>query len=143
MSDIQTRQQELIERFRAFKDWESRYREIIALGKALPPLPEEFKIEDLKVKGCQSQVWIRAERGPQGEVLFQADSDALIVRGLVAILLSIYSGVRPEEILNTPPDFIKELGLANHLSPSRANGLFAMIKQIQYYAMAFQALQKT
>lgn len=136
---IQDRQKQLIQTFQAFHDWEERYKKLIEFGKQLPPLPEDLKTEDLKVKGCQSQVWIQA-RLEQGRVQFQGDSDALLVKGLVAIILYVYSDSTPQEILTTPPDFIQEIGLESKLSPSRANGVFSMIKQIQYYAMAYQAL---
>ncbi len=118
--------------------WEDRYRHIIDLGKSLPPMREDDKTEDLKVRGCQSQVWLKAELRPDRTLHFIADSDALIVKGLIAMLLRIYSDRTPQEILASDPDFIRELGLAQHLSPSRANGLNAMIKQIKYYALAFQ-----
>ena len=129
----------LIQDFSKTSSWEERYQKIIAMGRALGPLPEEFKIEDLKVRGCQSQVWLKADMGDDRRVHFRADSDALIVKGLIAILLKIYSGKMPAEILAISPDFIGELGFATNLSPSRANGLVAMIKQIKFYALAFQA----
>lgn len=121
-------------------DWEKKYEKIIAYGKSWPGLDEAFKIEDLKVKGCQSQVWIKAEPGPDKTVIFKGDSDAIIVKGLVAIVLSVYSGETPETILKTEPLFLKEIGFESGLSPSRTNGLYAMIKQIKYYATAFQYL---
>ncbi len=124
------------------KDWEARYKRIIELGKKLEALPEEFKTEDLKVKGCQSQVWLKADLNSEGLVTFRADSDALIVKGLVYLLVHFYSERRAEEILALQPKFIENIGLAEHLSPSRANGLMAMIKQIKYYASAFQYLSQ-
>lgn len=133
------RQQEIVRDFSTISDWEGRYKKLIELGKALPDLPEEKKHEEFKVRGCQSQVWMHA-RIEDGKVIFEADSDALLVRGLVFLLLKVYSGSTPEEILNTPPDFVKEIGLETKLSPSRANGLFSMIKQMRFYALAFQAL---
>ncbi len=132
-----------IDSLKGLQSWEERYKAIIALGKQMKPFPEEFKTDDLKVKGCQSQVWIKADLTADGRVEFLADSDALIVKGLVALLLSVYSGQTPQQILANPPEFIKELGFANYLSPNRANGLYAMVKQIQYYALAFEALQKS
>lgn len=126
--------------FQSVSEWEDRYKKLIELGRALPEMPADKKLEDYKVKGCQSQVWMHA-RLDQGHVLFDADSDAILVRGLVALLLRVYSGATPDEILNTPPDFVKDIGLESKLSPSRANGLYSMIKQMKYYAMAFQALQ--
>ena len=133
------RQQQVVAEFSGLADWEDRYKKLIDLGKALPELPDEKKLEDYKVKGCQSQVWMHA-RLDNGRVVFEADSDAILVRGLVALLLRVYSNATPAEILATPPDFVKEIGLESKLSPSRANGLFSMIKQIKFYAMAFQAM---
>lgn len=121
-------------------DWENKYEKIIEYGKKWPGLSDEFKTEDLKVKGCQSQVWIKAELTPDKKINFSGDSDALIVRGLVAIALSVYSGESPETILKTEPLFLKEIGFDSGLSPSRSNGLYSMIKQIKYYATAFQYL---
>jgi cysteine desulfuration protein SufE len=121
-------------------DWEKKYEKIIEYGKKWPGLDEQLKTEDLKVKGCQSQVWIKAELSPEKKVIFRGDSDALIVRGLVAIALSVYSGETPEVILKTEPTFLKEIGFDSGLSPSRSNGLYSMIKQIKYYATAFQYL---
>ncbi len=138
--NLVSRQQQIVSDFSGLSDWEDRYKKLIELGKALPELPEAKKTEDAKVKGCQSQVWMHA-RLEDGKVVFEADSDALLVRGLVALLLKVYSRSTPDEILATPPDFVREIGLESKLSPSRANGLFAMIKQMKYYAMAFKALQ--
>lgn len=141
MDVIAQRQKEIVLEFADLADWEARYKKLIDIGKGLPALPESKKLDDFKVKGCQSQVWIHASV-VDGRVIFEADSDALLVRGLVALLLRAYSGATPKEILETPPDFVKEIGLESKLSPSRANGLFSMIKQMKYYAMAFQALAK-
>ncbi|MGZ6480491.1 MAG: SufE family protein [Bdellovibrionales bacterium] len=140
MSLLLDRQKKIVAEFSGLSNWEDRYKKLIELGKALPDLPDEKKLEDYKVKGCQSQVWFHAKL-VDGKVIFEADSDALLVRGLVALLLRIYSDATPDEILVTPPDFVKEIGLESKLSPSRANGLFSMIKQIKYYAMAFQAMK--
>lgn len=136
---IVERQKQIVAEFQSLTDWEDRYKKLIEIGKALPDFPDSKKLEDFKVKGCQSQVWIHA-RLEDGRVVFEADSDALLVRGLVALLLRVYSNSTPAEILATPPDFVKEIGLESKLSPSRANGLFSMIKQIQFYAVAFQAM---
>lgn len=125
--------------FSAAPDWEARYKLIIEKGKQLEPLPDDQKNDDLKVKGCQSQVWLKADL-KDGRIFFQGDSDAMIVRGLVALLLEIYSGLTPEEILSTSPEFVKKLGLDGALSPSRANGLFAMLKQIHFYAVAYKSI---
>jgi cysteine desulfuration protein SufE len=128
--------------FAKLSNWEDRYKMIIAMGKALPDLPENMRTEDAKVKGCQSQVWLHAKLNSRNEIEFQGDSDALLVKGLVALLLKVYSGTTPEEILTTPPDFMKAIGFEGNLSPSRANGLFSMLKQIRYYATAYGLLIK-
>jgi cysteine desulfuration protein SufE len=137
MSIITDRQKQIINDFESLKDWEERYRKIIEMGRQLPDMPEELKTEENKVKGCQSQVWLFAQLSPQGEMILQGDSDAMIVKGLVALLLHVYSGANPNEILQTPPEFLKTLGFEGNLSPSRANGLHAMLKQIRLYATAF------
>jgi cysteine desulfuration protein SufE len=121
-------------------DWEKKYEKIIEYGKKWAGLDEQFRTEDLKVKGCQSQVWIKADLTPDKKIIFRGDSDALIVRGLVAIALSVYSDETPDVILKTDPVFLKEIGFDSGLSPSRSNGLYSMIKQIKYYATAFQYL---
>lgn len=121
-------------------NWEEKYEKIIEYGKSWPGLDETSKIDDLKVKGCQSQVWIKAELSADKKIIFKGDSDAIIVKGLVAILLKVYSGETPETILKTEPNFLKDIGFDSGLSPSRTNGLYSMIKQIKYYATAFQYL---
>lgn len=121
-------------------DWEKKYEKIIEYGKKWPGMQESEKKEDLKVKGCQSQVWIKAELSSEKKIILVGDSDALIVKGLVAIVLSVYSDETPETILKTEPVFLKEIGFDSGLSPSRSNGLYSMIKQIMYYATAFQYL---
>ncbi len=136
---VADKQKEIVKEFSGFSDWEDRYKKLIEIGKQLPELPDSKKTEDSKVKGCQSQVWMHA-RVENGKVFYEADSDALLVRGLVSMLVRVYSGQTPEDIINTAPDFVKEIGLETKLSPSRANGLFSMIKQMKYYAMAFQAM---
>lgn len=128
-------------RFSSFPNWEERYHHLIKAGREMPGLSDEDKIEDLKVKGCQSQVWIKAELTKDMKVKFTADSDALVVRGLVALLVELFSNEHPADIVAFNPKFIEKLGLSNHLSPSRANGLFSMLKQIKYYGMAYQALK--
>ncbi len=140
---IQTRIANLVQEFSALPDWEHRYKKLIERGKILGDLPDELKQETYKVRGCQSQVWLHARLDEGGRVILQADSDAMIVKGLVALLLEIYSKATPEEILTTSPQFLKDLGFQTHLSPSRANGLYAMVKQILYYAQAFKALAAT
>lgn len=128
----------LAQQFAQLKDWEARYGRLIELGRAMVRLSESEKSDDLLVKGCQARVWLKASRLPDGRIEFLADSDALITKGLVALLLQFYSHLMPSEILKAQPEFIEEIGLRGHLSPSRANGLNSMIKQIKYYAMAFE-----
>jgi cysteine desulfuration protein SufE len=126
-------------RFLQFKDWEDRYKELINLGKQLPSYPEEKREEKFKVKGCQSQVWLCPEF-KEGRVYFHADSDAVLVKGIVGVLVSVYSDSTPDEILSTSPDFLKEVGITEHLSMNRSNGLAAMMKQIQMYAVVFKSM---
>ncbi|KYG63970.1 Fe-S metabolism protein SufE [Bdellovibrio bacteriovorus] len=143
MSLIQDRQSQVIQDFSSLNQWEDRYKKIIELGKALPPFPEELRTEQNIVKGCQSQVWLSAQLDNQGNMVIHGDSDALIVKGLVALLLKVYSGTPPAEVLATPPEFLRALGFEGNLSPSRANGLHSMLKQIKMYATAFDYLLKT
>ena len=131
----------LIKEFDSIDNWDDRYAHIIKLGRDLPELPEKYRTDKNKIDGCQSQVWMNAEL-KNGKLEIAADSDAMIVKGLIAVVLRAYSGFSPSEILSNPPDFIKEIGIDNHLSPTRKNGLGAMLKQIQMYAMAFKALEK-
>lgn len=140
---IAERQEQIIKDFSTSADWEARYKRIIDLGKSLPDMPAELKTEQNIVKGCQSQVWLTAALNDQGQMVLQGDSDALIVKGLVALLLKMYSGSAPAEILQTPPEFLKTLGFEGNLSPSRANGLHSMLKQIRNYATAFDYLIKS
>lgn len=128
----------IVAEFALFDDWLDRYEYIIELGRKLPGLPPERRTESARVKGCQSQVWFHAHE-QDGRIFFEADSDAMIVRGLIALLLRVYSGRRPEEILATPPDFFNKIELGSHLSGNRANGLHAMVKHIQGYARSFHA----
>lgn len=140
MSTVAERQKEIIAEFGSIKSWEERYKKVIDLGKTLEKLPEEFYDDKYLVKGCQSRVWLHAQKSPKGKVQLIADSDAMIVKGLVAILLKVYSNATADDILANPPQFISELGFQSHLSPSRANGLMSMVKQIMLYATAFKAL---
>ncbi len=137
MSDINTKQKTIVAEFEAIESWEDRYKKIIAIGKEHEAIPKEYMIEDNKVKGCQSQVWMFAEISELGKMKVYADSDAMIVRGLVALLVRLYSEESVKDIMATEPSFISEIGLSDHLSQSRANGLVAMIKQIKMYAMAY------
>lgn len=127
----------IVEDFKKYSDWEDRYKHLIGLGKSLAPMAEEHKTENNKIKGCQSQVWLHAELAGD-KVIFTADSDASIVKGIIALLVQVYSGCTPDEILSIKPTFLEEIGLREHLSMSRANGLTAMVKQISFYAMAFK-----
>jgi cysteine desulfuration protein SufE len=136
--EIKNRLDKLIEEFSRINEWEDRYKKIIEIGKGLPPIKEEERIPGNIIKGCQSQVWLISEF-IDGKIYFRADSDATIVKGIVALLVNIYSNSTPDEILNTRPDFIEKIGLKEHLSMSRANGLSSMIKQITIYAMAYKA----
>ncbi len=137
MSSIEGRVKEVVEQFSAFANWEDRYKSVIALGKELEAFPEEHRLEQNKVKGCQSQVWIVPEL-KDDKIIFYADSDASIVKGIIALLLKVYSNSTPDEILATKPDFLEEIGLRQHLSMSRANGLSSMLKQISMYAIAYK-----
>ena len=133
--------EKIIAEFTSFESWEDRYRHLISLGKQMPELDESHKTEANKVKGCQSQVWLVAElvKSDNGFVLeYRADSDASIVKGIVALLTKVYSGLTPDEVLALKPDFIDTIGLRQHLSMSRANGLNSMLKQISLYALAYQ-----
>ncbi|MGI4992576.1 SufE family protein [Halobacteriovorax sp. GFR7] len=134
---IQERVDALISEFNGFGDWEDRYMHIISRGKEMESLPEDLQKEEYKVKGCQSQVWLIPEL-KDGKVYFRADSDAAIVKGIVSILVGVYSDATPDEILATKPDFLDTIGLRQHLSMSRANGLSSMIKQISMYALAYK-----
>lgn len=137
---LREREQQLRQDFQGLQDWEDRYKKIIAMGKSLPELPENLRTEESKVKGCQSQVWLHARLNDKGLIEFQGDSDALLVRGLVQMMVAVYSESTPDEILENPPIFLKELGFESNLSPSRANGLHAMAKQIRHFATAFKVL---
>ena len=134
---IKEKQQELIEDCAFLSDWEQKYEYIIDLGKELKGLPEEKKKEDILIKGCQSQVWLDAELR-DGKIFFLADSDGILPKGIISLLVGVYSGHTAEEILAADFDFISKIGLQEFLSPSRANGLASMIKQIKFYAVAYQ-----
>ena len=138
MPSILQTQMAIVEEFEAFSDWEDRYKHLIAVGRALAALPSELQQDEHKVRGCSSSVWLLGEFR-DGIVHFRADSDAVLVRGLVALLIRVYDQRSPQEILNAEPAFIEELGLNTHLSANRANGLSAMVKQIKTYALAFSA----
>ncbi|MDB2493414.1 SufE family protein [Flavobacteriaceae bacterium] len=135
--NIKTIQADLIDEFSMFDDWMDRYEHMIDLGKSLPLINPKFKTEDNIIKGCQSKVWLHADLENE-KVVFSADSDAIITKGIVAILIRVFSNQSPNTILNTKTDFIDEIGLKEHLSPTRANGLVSMVKKIKMYALAYQ-----
>ena len=134
---IQEKQAEVIEEFAMFDDWMQRYEYMIELGKSLPLIDEKYKIEENLIKGCQSKVWVHAELDGD-RLLFTADSDAIITKGIVAILIRVFSDQHPSQIIEANTQFIDEIGLKEHLSPTRANGLVSMIKQLKMYALAYQ-----
>lgn len=135
-------QEQLVKEFGELENWDEKYAKIIKLGKELSPLHEDFKIEKNKIEGCQSQVWLHANI-KNDKMIIEADSDAMIVKGLVALLIKVYSDHKPVEILNSSPEFLQKIGIDKHLSPTRKNGLGAMLKQIQLFAFTFDALSKT
>ncbi|ARV12059.1 Fe-S metabolism protein SufE [Gilvibacter sp. SZ-19] len=134
-------QEEIIEEFAFFEDWMQRYEHMIALGKSLPLIDPQYKTDEFIIKGCQSKVWLHAEL-QDGKVILTADSDAIITKGIVALLIRVFSGQSPEAIVNADLAFVDEIGLKEHLSPTRANGLVSMIKQIKLYAVAYQSQLK-
>lgn len=136
-------QDEIIEEFEGIDDWMDRYAYIIDLGNSLEPLPESDKTPQNLIEGCQSRVWITGDRDPEGRINFRADSDAMIVKGIVALLLRVLNGHTPREILDSDLYFINAIGLSEHLSPTRSNGLVAMVKQMRNYATAFDLLSRS
>ncbi|MXO03346.1 SufE family protein [Flavobacterium sp. HBTb2-11-1] len=135
-------QDEIIDEFSMFDDWMQRYEYIIELGKSLPLIKEEYKTDDNLIKGCQSKVWLQGEE--QGDkIVFTADSDAILTKGIIAILIRAFSNQKAKDILEADTDFIDEIGLKEHLSATRANGLVSMIKNIKMYALAFDAKNKS
>lgn len=141
MQNIDAIQNEIIEEFSVFDDWMDKYQLIIDIGSEHPPLEDIYKSNDNLIEGCQSRVWLHAEQR-DGKVFFQADSDAIITKGLVGLLIKVWSGQTPKDILASNLHFIDSIGLKEHLSPTRSNGLLSMIKQMQMYALAFQAQKK-
>jgi cysteine desulfuration protein SufE len=131
-------QEEIIDEFSMFDDWMERYEYIIDLGKSLPLIDSEYKVDDNLIKGCQSKVWLHSEL-EENKLVFTADSDAILTKGIVALLLRVFSDQKAEDILAADTNFIDEIGLKEHLSPTRANGLVSMLKQIKMYAIALQA----
>ncbi len=135
--NIKDIQNEIIDEFSLFDDWMQRYEYMIELGKSLPLIDDQYKTEDNIIKGCQSKVWVHAEM-KDGKIIFTADSDAIITKGIIAILIRVFSNQHPKDIIEADSNFIDEIGLKEHLSPTRANGLVSMIKQIKMYALAYQ-----
>ena len=136
---INERQDEIIEEFSGLDDWMDRYQMLIDMASDVEPLDEQYKTEQNLIDGCQSRVWLHAELTPEGRIRFEAESDALIVKGIVALLIRVMSDSTPEEILSADLYFIDRIGLREHLSPTRSNGLLAMVKQMRMYAMAYKA----
>ncbi len=138
---IDESQQDIIDQFADIDDWMDKYAYIIDMGNTLPALPEQLKTPDRLIEGCQSRVWLDAERDADGNIVFRADSDAIIVKGIISMLVQVLSGHTPAEILNADLRFINEIGLSEHLSPTRSNGLVAMLKQMRAYAAAFNQIK--
>ncbi|MBR1448852.1 MAG: SufE family protein [Prevotella sp.] len=136
MTTINERQDEIIEEFQGFDDWMDKYQLLIDMGNEQEPLDEKYKTEQNLIDGCQSRVWLQADY-QDGRIHFQAESDALIVKGIVALLIRVLSDATPQEILDADLYFIEQIGLREHLSPTRSNGLLAMVKQMRMYALAF------
>ena len=134
---IKAIQEDLIDEFSMFEDWEERYKYMIELGKTLPLIDDQYKTQDNIIKGCQSRVWVHAAMD-NNKVVFTADSDAIITKGIIAILIRVFSNQHPKDIIAANTNFIDDIGLKEHLSPTRANGLVSMIKQLKMYAIAYQ-----
>lgn len=135
-------QNNIIDAFSDIEDWMDRYAYIIDLGNALPPIDESLKTPSHIIEGCQSRVWLNAERQDDGTISFTADSDAIIVKGIISLLIQVLNNHTPQEILDADLYFIREIGLSDHLSPTRSNGLVAMVKQMKNYALAYSMLNK-
>ena len=140
MESIQQKQDQIIEEFDFFQDWSEKYQHLIDLGKTLPEFDENNKIDSNLIKGCQSKVWLNSSFN-DNMVIFEADSDAIISKGIISLLVKVFSGHKPDEIIEANIDFIEKIGLDSHLSQTRANGLLSMIKQIKIYALAYKAKQ--
>lgn len=140
---IEETQQEIADEFSEVDDWMDRYSMIIDMGNSLPEISEELKTPDRLIEGCQSRVWLDGNLDADGKVEFTADSDAIIVKGIIAMLIKVLNGHTPREIIDADLHFINDIGLAEHLSPTRSNGLLAMLKQMKAYALALDARQKT
>ena len=134
-------QDNVIEEFSAFDDWMDKYALLIDLGNSLPPLEEKYKTESNLIEGCQSRVWLQADY-EDGKIIFKGESDAVIVKGIVSLLINVLSGHTPQEILDTDLYFIEQIGLKEHLSPTRSNGLVALVKQMRMYALAYRTKEQ-
>jgi cysteine desulfuration protein SufE len=139
INSIQEIEEEIIDNFSLFDEWEEKYEYVIDLGKKLLPLDDKHKVEENIIKGCQSTVWLVADY-KDGKIFYQADSDAVIVKGLVSMLIQVLSGHSPQDILDAKLDFINKIGMMAHLAQTRSNGLVAMIKQMKNYAMVYQTI---
>ncbi len=140
LEKIEEKEEAIIEEFSLFEDWMDKYEHIIGLGKELPLVEESLKSDDLLIKGCQSRVWLHAKM-EDGKVIFTADSDAIITKGIISLLIRVLSGQTPQNIIDTDLTFIEHIGLKEHLSPTRSNGLVSMVKQMKLYALAFKTQQ--
>lgn len=138
MASIQDIQQNIIDEFDMFEEWMGKYGHIIDLGKSLPLIEEQYKTEDNLIKGCQSRVWLHAQH-KDGKVIYTADSDAIMTKGIIALLVRTFSEQKAQDIVEAETDFINQIGLKEQLSPTRANGLVSMVKQMKLYALAFQS----
>lgn len=138
MLSINQIQDEIIEDFAQFDDWMDKYALLIDLGNSLGTIEDQYKVPQNIIEGCQSRVWLTAELDNEGKIIYKAESDAILVKGIVALLLRVFSGRTPDEILNADLYFVEKIGLREHLSPTRSNGLLAMIKQIKLYALAYK-----
>lgn len=139
MPSIQEIEKEIVEEFALFDNWEDKYEYLIDLGKKLAPLPEEYRKEENKIKGCQSQVWMHSAL-KDGRVFYVADSDAMIVKGLASMLVRVFNGQKPQDIVDAPVTFIDEIGMTSHLAQTRSNGLRAMLKQMKLDAAAWNSV---
>jgi cysteine desulfuration protein SufE len=134
---IEEIEREIVEEFSLFDSWDDKYEYIIDLGKKLPPLDQKYKVDENKVRGCQSTVYLVADY-KDGRVFYKAESDAVIVKGLISMLIRVLSGQKPDDIVNAPLNFIREIGMMTHLAQTRSNGLLAMVKQMKNYALVFK-----
>ncbi len=142
MSSIKEIQEEIVEEFSVYDDWMDKYNYLIELGRELPPIDPKYKDDDHLIEGCTSKVWLHAGLDEEGRMVLTADSDAIITRGIIALLIRVFSGHRPEEVRDADLSFLDRIGLKEHLSPTRANGLASMVKQIRMYAIALSAKNK-